>query len=157
MQVGYRHKSRFWCNSWLSKIDGRAKCQKHLPTTKLSIWHSRPRTTGYRSIAGLANYEVTTRSSAVVERPRDASCLSVVSFNIQRSFLLVVTAASDLLVHKILLNFVLLSPIVSGGVRPKLPGQTPLHHKLFCPLFAARGSVGVRTPLRGSDRVRSTG
>ena len=73
-----------------------------------------------------------TRSSAVAERPRDASCLSVVSFNIQRSFLLVVTAASDLLVHKILLNFVLLSPIVSGG-------------------------VGVRTPPRGSDRVRSTG
>jgi len=27
-----------------------------------------------------------TRSSAVAERPRDASCLSVVSFNIQRSF-----------------------------------------------------------------------
>ena len=41
------------------------------------------------------------------------------------AFLLLVTAASDLLVHKILLNFVLLSPIVSGGVRPKLPGQTP--------------------------------
>ena len=36
-------------------------------------------------------------------------------------FLLLVTAASDLLVHKILLNSVLLSPIVSGGVRPKLP------------------------------------
>jgi len=27
--------------------------------------------------------------------------------------------------HKILLNSVLLSPIVSGGVRPKLLGQTP--------------------------------
>jgi len=38
-------------NSWLSKIAGRAKCQKHL--------HSRPRTTGFRSIAGRANYEVT--------------------------------------------------------------------------------------------------
>ena len=59
MQVGYRQKLRFWSNSWLSKIAGRAKCQKHLPTTKLSIWHSRPRTTGYRSIAGCANYEVT--------------------------------------------------------------------------------------------------
>jgi len=33
--------------------------KKHLPTTKPSIWHSRPRTTGYRSIAGRANYEVT--------------------------------------------------------------------------------------------------
>ena len=52
-------KSRFWSNSWLWKIAGRAKCQKHLPTTKLSIWHSRPRTTGYRSIAGRVNYEVT--------------------------------------------------------------------------------------------------
>ena len=59
MQVGYRHKSWFWSNSWLSKIAGRAKCQKHLPMTKLSIWHSRPRTTGYRSIAGRVNYEVT--------------------------------------------------------------------------------------------------
>ena len=29
-----------------------------------------------------------TRSSAVAERPRDASCFSVVSFNIQRSLLL---------------------------------------------------------------------
>ena len=45
-----------------------------------------------------------TRSSAVAERPRDASCLSVVSFNIPTTlFLLPVTAASDLLVHKILL------------------------------------------------------
>jgi len=26
-------------------------------STKLSIWHSRPRTTGYRSIVGCANYE----------------------------------------------------------------------------------------------------
>ena len=43
-------------DSGLSKIAGRAKCRKHLPTTKLSIWHSRPRTTGYPSIAGRANY-----------------------------------------------------------------------------------------------------
>ena len=63
---------------------------------------------------------IQTSSSAVAERPRDASCLSVVSFNIPTAqfFLLLVTAASDLLVHKILLNSVLLSPIVSGGVRP---------------------------------------
>jgi len=71
-------------------------------------------------------------------------------------FLLPVTAASDLLVHKILLNSVLLSPIVSGGVRPIPPGLTSLGHNH--PLFAAvRGSVGVSTPPRGSDRVRSTG
>jgi len=70
--------------------------------------------------------------------------------------LLPVIAASDLLVHKILLNSVPLSPIVSGGVRPNPPGQIPLGH--LTPLFAAvRGSVGVRTPLRVSDRVRSTG
>jgi len=40
------------------------------------------------------------------EAAQYASCLSVVSFNstyLQRSFLLAVTAASDLLVHKILL------------------------------------------------------
>ena len=43
--------------------------------------------------------------------------------------------ASDLLVHKILLNFVLLSPIVSGGVRPKSPGQTPLGHNPTCLLL----------------------
>jgi len=81
-----------------------------------------------------------TRSSAVAQRPRDASCLSVVSFNIPTaSFLLLVTAASDLLVHKILLNSVLLSPIISGGVRPKLPGQTPLGHN---PLVFCRSWVG---------------
>ena len=47
-----------------------------------------------------------TRSSAVTERPHNASCLSVVSFNIPTAterFLLPVTAASNLLVHKILL------------------------------------------------------
>jgi len=41
----------FWQgNGWLSKIAGRAKCQKHLPTTKLSKWHSRPRTHHWLSI-----------------------------------------------------------------------------------------------------------
>ena len=70
----------------------------------------------------------------------------------QRSFLLLVrlTAASDLLVHKILLHYVLLSPIVSGGVRPNPPDKPPL-------FAAVRGSVGDRSPPRGSDRVRSTG
>ena len=47
---------------------------------------------------------IKTRSSAVAERPRNASCLSIISFNISTArFLLPVTAASDLLVHKILL------------------------------------------------------
>ena len=72
-------------------------------------------------------------------------------------FLLPVTAASDLLVHKILLNSVLLSPIVSGGVRRRHPGQTPLGHNFPCLLPLHGGSVGVRTPPRGSDRVRSMG
>jgi len=35
-----RQKSPFWSNSWLSKIAGRAKCQKYLPTTKLSMTQS---------------------------------------------------------------------------------------------------------------------
>jgi len=44
MQVGYRQKSRFWSNSWLSKIAGSAKCQKQLPTTMQCRSHSRRRT-----------------------------------------------------------------------------------------------------------------
>jgi len=44
MQMGYRQKSRFWSNSWLSKIAGRAKCQKQLPTTMQCRSHSRRRT-----------------------------------------------------------------------------------------------------------------
>ena len=54
------------------------------------------------------------------------------------------------MVHIILLNPVLLSLIVSGRVRPKLPGQTPLGHN--SPLFAA-----VYGSVDGSDRVSSTG
>ena len=86
----------------------------------------------------------------------DASCLSVVSFNIQHSlFSLPVTAASDLLVHKILLHSVLLSPIVSGSVRPKLPGQTPLAHnrRCFLPLEGRLGS-GPRLVGRIGSGVR---
>ena len=41
--------------------------------------------------------------------------------------------------HKILLNSVLLSPIVSGSVRPKLSRQTPLGHN---PLVCSRSWVG---------------
>ena len=48
-------------------------------------------------------------------------CLWSASTYFHRSFLLLVTAASDLLVLKFLLNSVLLSPIVSGGVRPTPP------------------------------------
>ena len=44
MQVRYRHKSLFWSNSWLSKIAGCAKCQKHLPTTMRCTSHSRRHT-----------------------------------------------------------------------------------------------------------------
>jgi len=83
-----------------------------------------------------------TSSSAVANRPRDALCLSVDSFNIPtvQFFLLLVTAASDLLVHKILLNSVLLlllSPEVSDQTPPL--GQTPLGHN---PLVCCRSWVG---------------
>jgi len=69
-------------------------------------------------------------------RREAARCFVFVCSQLQHTysavFLLLVTAASDLLVHKILLNSVLLSPIVSGGVQPKLPGQTPLGHNPPC-------------------------
>jgi len=53
---------------------------------------------------------------------RDASCF----VNIPTvQFFLLVTAASELLVHKIILNSVLLSPIVSGGVQPNPPDKHP--------------------------------
>ena len=45
--------------------------------------------------------------------------------------------------HKIILNSVLLSPIVSGGIRPKPPGQTPLGHNPPCLLpFVGRLASG---------------
>ena len=72
-------------------------------------------------------------------REAAARCFVFVCCQLQHtysaSFLLPVymrAAASDLLVHKILLNSVLLSPMVSGSVRPKLPGQTPLDHNRPC-------------------------
>ena len=67
------------------------------------------------------DHSAVTRNSAVA----DASYLS--STYLQRSFFItrLVTAASDLLVHKILLNSILLSPNVSGGVRPKSPDRHP--------------------------------
>jgi len=66
--------------------------------------------------------------SFVAKRPLDASCLSVVSFNIHTAqfFITSYSGFRFTIVHKILLNSVLLSPIVSGGVRPNPPGQTPL-------------------------------
>ena len=54
-----------------------------------------------------ATKEIPTSSSAVAERPRDASCLSVVGFvasivqYLKRRFLLLVTSGSDLLVHTV--------------------------------------------------------
>ena len=73
----------------------------------------------------LVTYLLTCRKEA-------ARCFVSVCRQLQHTysavFLLPVTAASDLLVHKILLNSVLLSNIVAGGVRPKPPGQTPLGH-----------------------------
>ena len=48
--------------------------------------------------------------------------------------------------HKILLNSGLLSPIVSGGVRPKPPGQTPLYSLLP---FVGRLGSGVRVQVSG--------
>jgi len=58
-------------------------------------------------------------------------------------------------VHKILLISVLLSPIVSGGVRPKPPGQTPLGHNTPCSLpFEGRLESGPRLVGRIASGVR---
>ena len=66
-------------------------------------------------------------------------------------FKLLVTAASDLLVHKILLNYVLLSS-VSGGVRPNPLGQTT---QLLCLLpFVGRLGSGPRLVGRIESEVR---
>jgi len=58
-------------------------------------------------------------------RREAARCFVFVCSQLQHTysavFLLLVTAASDLLVHKILLDSILLSPIVSGIVRPTPP------------------------------------
>jgi len=57
-------------------------------------------------------------------------------------FLLLVTVASA---HKILLNSILLSPIVSGGVRPNPPDNHPLGHNPTCLLpFVGRLGSGPR-------------
>ena len=76
-------------------------------------------------------------------RREAARCFVFVCGQLQHTysavFLLLVTAASDLQVHKILLNSFLLFPIVSSGVRPKLPGQTPLGHN---PPFCCHSQVG---------------
>ena len=69
-------------------------------------------------------------------------------------FLLLVTAASDLLVHQIPLNSVLLSPIVSGGVRPKSHEQTPLGHNPPCLLpFVGLIGLGVRVSVSFLQKI----
>jgi len=82
-------------------------------------------------------------------------CLYSASTYLQRSFLLLVTVDSDLLVHKIILNSVLLSPIFSGGVRPNPSGQTPLGHNPPCLLpFVGRLGSGPRLVGRIGSGVR---
>jgi len=51
-------------------------------------------------------------------------------------------------VHKILLNSVLLPPIGSGGIRPKLPRQTPLGHNSPC-FFPLEDRLGSGRRLVG--------
>ena len=82
-------------------------------------------------------------------RREAARCFVFVCSQLQHTysavFLLLVSAASNLLVHKFLLNSVLLSPIVSGDVRPKFPRQTPLGHNPPCFLpFVDRLGAGPR-------------
>ena len=98
-----------------------------------------------------------TSSSAVAKRPRDASCLSVVSFNIpiQRSFFIISYYGFRFTSAQISIKFCFAVSYCLRRCPTKTPGQTSLGHN---PLFAAVcGSVGVRTPPCGSDRVSSTG
>ena len=92
-------------------------------------------------------------------RREAARCFVSVCSQLQHSysaaFLILVTAASELLVHNILLNSVLLSSIVSGGVQPKTPGQTPLGHNPLCLLpFVGRLGSGPRLVGRIGSGVR---
>ena len=118
----------------------------------------------YINMINFANSNGTFVNKKLSCRREAARCFVFVSSQLQHRpstvFLLLVTAASDFLVHKILLNSVLLSSIVSGRVRrclspTKPPGQTPLGHTslVFCRLWVTWG----HDPYRGSDRVRSTG
>ena len=126
---------------------GNTQCSRDLNTTCTMEELSQQSSPAKLAIS--RSYDAWTRSSAIAERPRDASCLSVVSFNIPTAqFLLLFTATSDLLVHKILLNYVLLSPIVSGGVWPNPPGQTPLGHNPPC-LLPFVGQLGSGPRLMG--------
>ena len=81
---------------------------------------------------------------------RGRACFVFICSQLQHTysagFLLLVTAASDLSVYKILLNSVLLSPIVSGGVRPTPPPDK--HPYVITPLFyAVRGQLGSGPPI----------
>jgi len=93
-------------------------------------------------------------------RKEAARCFVFVCSQLQHTysavFLLLVTAASDLLVHKIQLNSVLLSllsPAVSGQHPP--PGQTPICHNPPCLLqFVSRFGSGPRLVGRIGSGVR---
>ena len=77
-------------------------------------------------------------------------CLQSASTYLQRSFLLPVTAASDLLVHKIRLNYVLLSPIV-----PAVSDQLPRTPACLLPFVGRLGS-GPRLVGRIESGIRAT-
>jgi len=67
---------------------------------------------GFSKIRAVWYYDYTSSSSAIAERPRNASCLSLVSFNcicVERNLLWLVTSASDLPLHTIKFCAVLLS------------------------------------------------
>jgi len=70
-----------------------------------------------------------TSTSAVAKRPLDASCLSVVSFVVsivqylERSFLLLVTSASDLPVHTIQFCYVVFGVTSSLAVIHTIRGR----------------------------------
>jgi len=97
-------------------------------------------------MVSFSSFTLTAKHKKLSCRREAARCFVSVCSQLQHTYsavlLLLITVASDLLVHKTLLNSVLLSPIVSGGVRPKPSGQTPLGQCTSLVLFDA---VSVRS------------
>jgi len=69
----------------LSACNGDGEVKKKLPPPEDNIRNSPKTVINVHVSITIPEYSYKTRRSAVAERPRDASCLSVVSFNIPKA------------------------------------------------------------------------